>query len=99
MEQISEELLDNILKEIVYCCYKNCSFTENRDKTIVETKIKIKQKGYIKQSREDEIRNILNKPYLIYKTNKKVDKYLKLFIQYISLQKELIKILDNKELK
>lgn len=82
-EQISEEfankLLDSMFKSLDVKC---------------ECIIKLwKQKGYIKQSREDEIRERL---VILYNTEEIFTGYNKNIEEYASLQKELIEIYEKK---
>jgi hypothetical protein len=82
-EQISEELLNEIIDELMRCISLN--IIDRR-----ELYNNIKQKGYIKQSREEKIRGELkelddgNIPFPNYK-------------YYYFKAIELIEILDNKE--
>lgn len=53
------------------------------------------QKGYIKQSREEQIREELDEGFSYTIRKKQIDDFEKV-ISYVNLQKELIQILDKK---
>jgi len=86
-EQISEELFDEII-DIAESYVNPFSYSIKKKRC----KKYCKQKGCIKQSREDEIRNELKK---LYDQNYNID--LLKTERALKLQRELIEILDNKE--
>jgi hypothetical protein len=82
-EQISEEFADKLLEDYY--------FGDKPDFRLCmkEMKKRWKENGYIKQSREEEIREEIK--------NIEVNICTKDYFKVIKLQKELIEILDNKE--
>jgi CO dehydrogenase/acetyl-CoA synthase beta subunit len=89
-EQISEDFFKELHNKTFYTDY-SLSLKE------------AKQKGYIKQSRKEEIKSKLDWLYKRYKDNyadnfpKDIEDYITTMTNIKNLQKELIEILDNKE--
>jgi len=92
-ETKSEEFADKLLKNIRMAneTYPNSEIEKKRKNQLKKV---WKQKGYIKKSREEEIKEELKKPYLVYEDGKG---FVPMEIQKkMELYQELIKILEKK---
>lgn len=85
-EQISEEFACELL---------TWTYLDNLER--IALKSYWEMEGYIKQSREDEIREELKQGYIFYKSDPKSNNISwEGWQKYIELQKELIDLLDKK---